>query len=297
MNFIAGGVSLGLMIKVIGMLREWLKEKKDDKLKTCERLEGYLQEHSRDLVNEVLKKWFEPKSKESFIYTARQYRYDTPLANAYFEPHFRSRIENPSEPYYLKYADQAIQHLGKKEYVDVWAIWLECKRLVKNHLEKVVKIWEDIEKKLLTDVPAQFTEWDDRGISPSACYILGSTVLEIYREAEHLSRTGKFEETFFKRDDTEKGYFRVGTGTLYAKSSDESLGNEFISVAHSIIKDGRLHEQLKTLDAEQEKIACLVKKAKQAFDKIVDNFEKGHINLKGTCGRCNDWYNELIRLS
>ena len=297
MNFIAGGVSLGLMIEVIGILRDLLKEKKDDKLKTCEKLDGHLQEHSRDLVNEVLKKWFEPTSKESFVHNTRQYCYDTPLANACYEPHFRSRIEDPVEPYHLKYANQAVQHLGTKEYVDVWAIWLECKRLVKNHLEKVVKIWEDIEKKLLANVPVQFTEWDARGISPSACYILDYTVWEIYREAVYLSRTGKFEETTFKRDDNEKGYFRVGTGTLYAKSSGESLGNEFISVAHSIIKDKRLHVQLKTLDAEKEKIACLVKKVEQAFDKIVDDFEKGHINLKGTCWRCNDWYNELIRLS
>jgi len=297
MNFIAGGFSLGLVIEGIGMLREWLKERKEEKVKTREKLEGYLQEHSRDVVNEVLKKWFEPEFTFSPI--VRECSYETPLVKAYYKPHLKSRVEEPSEPHHLKYVDQAIEHLRGNEYAAVWAIWLECKRLVKSHLEKVMKIWESIEEKLIANLHEKFTEWNGRGKIPPTCFLLENTVWEIYREAENFKATGKFEETSFNKDtekdyDTGKDCFRVGKATLYARSSDESLVDEFINSVCGIVTDQNLVEQMKLLDAEKMVIDGNVEKFRQALDKIVDDFEKGHINLRGTCWRCKSWYNELL---
>jgi hypothetical protein len=294
MNFIAGGFSLGLVIEAVGMLREWLKERKEEKLKRREILEGYLEEHSRDLVNEVLKRWFE-KPESAFSMIVGENCYDTPLAKACYEPRFQSTVEKPSEPHNLKYVDQAIQHLHAKEYSDAWAIWIECKRLVKEHLEKIVKMWESIEEKLISNIPAKFTEWNAKGTSPPDCYILGNTVWEIYREAEYFKATGRFEETSFKKE-KEKDYFRVGMATLYAKSPDESLIEEFKKIVCGFVTDQSLLEQLKLLDVEKKVIDDLVEKFSQTLDKIVDDFEKGHINLKGTCQRCKLWYDELVSL-
>jgi len=273
----------------------FIGQRAENRREKIKKLEGFLEGHSKDLVDEVLKKWFEPKSTISI--DANGCSYSIPLASIYYEPHSKSRVNEPSEPLHLNYANQAIQHLEAKDYADAWDIWLEYKRLAKSHLGKVLKVWESIEEKLATNLPKKFTEWNARGISPPYCYILDYAVWEIFREAEHLSRTGEFEETSFKKDDSEKNYFRVGMATLYAKSSDESSGNEFIRVARSIITDKSLLEQLKLLDAEKEKIDSLVEKFKQALNKIIDDFEKGHINLKGTCGRCEDWYSKLIHLS
>jgi len=289
MNFIAGGVSLGLIIEVIGMLREWLKERKDAKLKACERLEAYLLEHSRDLVNGVLKKWFE----HDFTFLSPECSYDTSLARAYYKPHLECRIEEPSEPYRLgkNLVEQTVEHLRAKEYAEIWNIWLECKRLVKTHLEKVVKMWESIEEKLVTNIPKEFMEWNARGVNPPTCFLLENTVWEIYREAELFKATGKFEETSFKKD-TEKDYFRVGTSTLYARSPDESLIDEFIDIVCGIVTDQSLIERLKMRDAEKQAIDNSVEKYRQAIDKVVDDFDKGHINLKGICRRCESWYDE-----
>jgi hypothetical protein len=155
---IAGGISLGGVIQIISMFREWVKEKKEEKTKTCEKLEGYLQEHSEILVNEVLRKWFEAPT--TFPAIVSKNCYNTPLTEACYEPHFKSAVGKPHEPYHLRYIDQAVQHL--KEYTDTWDLWLLCKRSVGEHLEKVVKIWENIEKKLVASIPAKFVEWKRR---------------------------------------------------------------------------------------------------------------------------------------
>jgi hypothetical protein len=295
-NFIAvmaaGGSSLGLVIKGIDIIIERLKERKAERAKKREKLEGYLQDHYRDLVI-VISKWFAPELTFEFLVPGGKF-YSTPLAKAYYEPHFKSNIEKPNEPN-LKYIDQAIQHLQAKEYADVWAIWLECKRLTESNLEKVVKIWENIEKKLVGSLQAKFTEWDARGVNPPNCYILDNTVWEIYRECENFKRTGKLEDTSFKKY-LEKDSFRIGTATLFAISLDESLADEFIYVAHSIIRSENILVQNKSLEAEKKLIDNLVEKFRQALDKIVDDFEKGHIDLKGTCKRCKSWHDQLASL-
>ncbi len=34
----------------------------------------------------------------------------------------------------------------------------------------------------------------------------------------------------------------------------------------------------------------------QEFDRIIDDFENGHINLRGTCNRCKSWQDEIETL-
>lgn len=286
-NFDNSFLRISIGRRIAFFIGEKRKEKRDKRRK----LEGYLEKHSADLVNEVLRKWFDSESVDIAI-MGDGYCYSTPLANAYYEPRFKSRIMKPREPQ-GKIASQAIEHL--KEYPDEWALLDECKSLTESHLKNVVKLWESIEKKLVTSIPARFTEWNARGVAPPYCYILENTVREIYREAELFVATGKFEETLFKKN-TEKDYFRVGMATLYAKSSDESLVDEFISIVCGIVTDSSLAEQLKLLDAEKKAIGDLVEKFRRALDKITDDFEKGHINLKGICWRCKPWYDELASL-
>ena len=289
MNFIVGGLSFGVVVQVIGMLRELMKERKAEKVKRRGILEGYLQEHSRDLVNEVLKNWFDSKSVD-IAFVDGGYCYSTPLANVYYEPHFKSRKMKPKEPQ-GKIASQAIEHL--KEYPNEWALWNECKSLTESHLKNVVKMWESIEQRLTSKIPKAFVEWNAKGVAPPTCYILCNAVWAIYQEAEYL-RTGTLLGIF--KIDPEKDYFRVGVATMYAKSPDKKLSKKFVDIAHAIVKDHDLFEQLKSLDTEKQKLKERVAEFKQALDRIIDDFEKGHINLKGTCWRCKPWHNELAFL-
>lgn len=265
---------------LIFLLREGRREKRERRRE----LEGYLENHSGVLVNEVLKKWFESKAADITIVGAREFAYSTPLAKAYYKPHFKSRIQEPTEPQ-LKYVDQAIEHL--KYYADVWNRWLDCKNLVKNHLEKAVKMWESIEETLVRNIPTKFIGWDAKGTIPSTCYILDNTVWEIYTEARYFTASGKLLGVF--KIIPEKDYFRVGVATLYAKSSDEGLLNEFTNIVDAIIRDESLLEQLKSLNEERNLIEGDVKDFQVALDKIIDDFENGHINLEGSCWRCKPW--------
>ena len=293
-NFIVGGLSFGAVVGVvfqaIGMLREWMKERKAEKVKRRGILEGYLQEHSRDLVNEVLKNWFDSKSVD-IAFVDGGYCYSTPLANVYYEPHFKSRIMKPKEPQ-GKLASQTMEHL--KEYPDEWALWNECKSLTESHLKNVVKMWESIEQRLTSKIPKAFVKWDARGVAPLTGYIPYYTVWAIHGEAKCFMRTGKLSGIF--KIYPEKDYFRVGVATMYAKSPNEKLLKKFVDIVHVIAKDHDLLEQLKLLDTERENIEERVREFKRALDGIVDDFEKGHINLKGTCWRCKPWHNELASL-
>lgn len=94
----------------------------------------------------------------------------------------------------------------------------------------------------------------------------------------------------------EQGFFRVGSGELYAKSSDESFADEFIKIVYEIAKDKTLIEQLKLLDAEKIIIDDKIEKFKQGLHDIIDDFGMGHYILKGTCSRCKLWVDELISL-
>lgn len=289
-NFVAGGLSLGVVIEVIGMIREWRREKKEEKAKKIVELEQYLKEHSKDL-NGVLKKWFERESTNGAF--SHETYYSTPLADAYYEPHGKSQIKGDSEPS-LEYVDQVIDHL-KHGYRDYWNMWTDCKNRVNNHLKNVVKTWETIEKKLVTNIPKEFVEWDGKRTSPATCYILRYTVGKIYKDAQHFQRFKKFDESLLKPV-REKNYFKISTATFHAISPNESLSNKFSNIMCKIIADQDITELLESLDRENEGIKSDFEKFKGVLNTVVDDFEKGHINLKGTCSRCKPWHDELLSL-
>lgn len=291
-SFIVGGLSLGLVIEMGGFLREWFKERKEENSKRCEILEGYLRDHSKDLVNDVFKKWFEPSLAVRLMGRDLPIIAQTSLEEAHYETHSKSRIEDYIELYNLEYNKQAIEHI--KEY-NIWSIWLECENLSKTYLEKAIKIAEGIEKKVsATTIQEKFNEWDGNGTNPPTCYILRNTVYAIYQEANRFMIRGEFYGLFKK--EPEQGFFSVGSGQLYAKSSDESFADEFIKIVYEIAKDKTLIEQLKLLDAEKKIIDNKVEKFKQGLRDIIDDFGMGHYILKGTCSRCNLWVDELISL-
>jgi len=272
------------------MIREWRREKKEEKAKKIVELEQYLKEHSKDL-NGVLKKWFERESTSGAF--SHETYYSTPLADAYYEPHGKSQIKGDSEPS-LEYVDQVIDHL-KHGYRDYWNMWTDCKNRVNNHLKNVVKTWETIEKKLVTNIPKEFVEWDGKRTSPATCYVLENVVWKIYNEAKYLQRTKKFDDSSLEPV-KEKGYYKIGRGLFCVKSPDKSVINEFKNIMCKIITNQYLIEQLGLLDAEKKEIESNVEKINNALNKIIDDFEKGHINLKGTCSRCKPWHDELLSL-
>lgn len=302
-EMIIGVVSAAIIFYLLFKRQIRIQKAEDMKTERCKELEGYLREHSENLVNDVLRNWFDLKTS---LHTVLQDLYivaETPLAKVIYELP-KSRIIPSIELYYLK-SDiwhQAVSHLRADEYTiedtQFMDFWLKCETLSDSHLNKNVKVLESIEKKvLLTSIPKKFAKWDGKGASPPACYILDNTVYWIYQEAKRYMNSGEFTNFFKKDTETERGYIRVGYAVLCAKSPNEGLADEFIETVYGIAKDKTLTDELKALDIEKKKfVDDKVGEFKQELHKIIDNFEKGHYILKGTCGRCKRWVDELKSL-
>ncbi|HEY9207297.1 MAG TPA: hypothetical protein VIO58_15410 [Candidatus Methanoperedens sp.] len=61
-SFVIGGLSLGLVVEVVGILREIFKEHREERAKKREKLEGYIHEHNKKLVDVYIKPWYEDKT-------------------------------------------------------------------------------------------------------------------------------------------------------------------------------------------------------------------------------------------
>lgn len=58
-NFVITGLSVGVLIEMGGFLRELYKERREERAKGHEKVEGYLHEHNQKLIDTVIKPWYE----------------------------------------------------------------------------------------------------------------------------------------------------------------------------------------------------------------------------------------------
>lgn len=255
----------------------WHTKLEQERDKRCEELKGYIREHSQDLVNEVFNKWF-----------------NHPLE---YKPYFERRNSKNEESKELideKYKGMVIEHLQDKEYLSVRKAWESRTNSKKDYSTKTAKLWEDIKQKVKENIPAEFIKWDEIGTRPSTCYVLDSTVSVIIQEANNVRHQGKLQGFFMK---VNKGtYFQVGNAVFHAQSTDEELVDKFIRVVNSLAEDNSIAVQVKLVDDELEKLMKQDKEFKDELMTIIDDVERGHYILKGSCRRCKSWVNELLSL-
>ena len=265
---------LGVLFGILGAVKifDWF-------FKERSKLERYVQEDSFDLVNEVLMKWFIP-SPDIHIALPDSYIIQTPLHVIIYRAHSRSEeldyIDLCIEKNLLKYSCQAKDHL--KEYSKSHA-WVECERISHEYLNDVVEIYKTIEDKIIENIPVGFTEEHNY-------YILDKTVDAIYRESKRFAEKGWFYDLF--KIVSEDGCFKVvdSDSIPYAVSSEEHLVNEFKELVYIVAKDPINVARIKQLiDIEKQN----VNRFKNILNKIKDDVERGHVNLKGSCKRCKSW--------
>jgi hypothetical protein len=252
------------------------------------RSRSYLDEHSRELVDEVLKKWFHPGADAMRNIRPGTYIIDqTPLELVVSIPNGRYCFQCRTESYIsfciehslLKYCDEAWEHL--REYSNSKE-WIECEMLSEHYSKGVISACRYIE----LDVQlAQLINCDkERGAQN--CYVLDKTVDAIYREAKRYEKRGRFytivrktfEDGLFKAVDSDSEFF--------ARSLTEPPIDAFIRDVYTIAKDPSLIERMKTLRTEKE---IMLNKFRKMFNNIIDDVERGHINLKGSCKCCKPW--------
>ncbi len=294
-------VIIGVVVILIGWLlldrkrekREEETEKREkleqEKVKNAKILEIKLKNHFNHLIETVIEKWM--------IYNkyakAEYFRYQTPLAVAYYQPHFKSTKDPPldksmKEPRLepsLKYIDQVIEHLETEEYSHIRDAWRESKRITNQLLDININIWESIEKKVTANIPTKFVEGTQ---GQPTYYILNLTVQTIYREAEYFIRTGTEVKTYKKCP--VGNYFEVWTRDLLARSPEESLIDDFTKTIDSIVTDENIIDLLKTRNKERENFDKQFKIFRDGLDKITEDFKLRDINIKGTCSECKSWF-------
>ena len=77
---------------------------------------------------------------------------------------------------------------------------------------------------------------------------------------------------------------------LYELKEIKKLLKEIVD---GIITSGELIGQIKLCMEEDKRRKEKTDQFFQEFGRIIDDFENGHINLKGFCSRCKPWHDEL----
>ena len=265
-----------------------------------EKLEGYLTEHSKNLVEGPIKNWYECNHTRST--TPECVTEGIGLIIAIQRPHTKSEIINREEldsgygPYTPKHANLVIEHL-RSGYTNNVDTWLECRNIIRSYLEKKFNIFEVIEEKLVSKIPESFKEYNDKIGEKGPWYLLPLSVREIYETIQHFITSGELYKLIIHKDsDLFKIRFKYSDksmGTNIAMTTDENLASQFKEIVDGIITSGDLIGQIKLCMEEDKRRKEKTDQFFQEFGRIIDDFKNGHINLKGFCSRCKPWHDEL----
>lgn len=248
--------------------------------KTTERL----REHSQTLIDEAEKTWF---VEREVYHDYSEMPYGLVFFIANYEPHGKSEIAT-NRP---KHVAQIEDHLASG-YRELHANYIEDKKAVKEHLERIVHFWEELERTVSSKVAERcptIIEWDShRKTRQLETFDLKLTVNLVYLELLSLvlyeRKFGYFKEPL--PTVTEQGeYFVVGQGDCL-RSADRGVALIFLAAINEIINDKTLQDSVKGLEDDKKKVYTRLDDFKKGFEQIEDDFEHGYENLKGSCPRC-----------
>ncbi len=291
-----------LMFEITGVIAvfEWFRRldnnyirKERERNKRREELNGSLNRHSGELINEVLRKWFAPNKNIHNVltdsYIVAQTPTDVIIYRLCFKSEVKKYIDLCIEKRLLKYSDEAKEHL--KVYSKSIE-WINYEELSNKCFKDVIEICNSIEKKVITNIPSDFTECSKEINIPNNGYILDKTVNAIYRNAVRITERGHPFRLFKKV--SEHDCFKVvdSDSRLYVQSIDEGLIDKFMNLVDKIAIDTAKTEE-KRIGLFKSRNERMRNEFQNIIDKIIDDFERENRLLKGTCRRCKVWYDEL----
>ncbi len=236
-----------------------------------------LLEHSGVLINEGKTSWFQGRGTGSF-----GLNYEMTLGTVTYQPH-RSSTTRFAEP---KHHDQIIEHL-QQGYPQEYALFQEAQKASADHLEKVISFWNDVEDRVMREISSRcstLTEWNMRGTLPMNAFALGPIVSQIYNEIAFYVSQGNPQNSFniSRTSDHDKNFFSLSFGS--AQSLERSGMEELSKIAYEA-RDN-FSDKFRALEAIRVDVDRKVNSFKESFETIVDDFEYGHIGLRGRCSRC-----------
>lgn len=242
-----------------------------------------LREHSQTLIKEARETWF----IERDIYHAySEMPFKLVFFVAEYGTHGRSEIKDRLPEHVL----QVEAHL-KSGYPSPEGDYLEATRVAKAHLQKVIKLWEQIEEvvsKKVGELCPRVKEWDSsRNIRPMDTFDLKRTVNLLYLDILFVVNHEKPFGYFKAPRETTSGpfhYYDVGEGAFQSTALEDA--SNFTYLMNEMIQDTNLQELVRTQEKDKAIVYEKIDPLKRGFEQIEDDFTHGFQILKGTCPRC-----------
>lgn len=247
-------------------------EKQDDKRKL-------LLEHSGLLINEAKSAWTQDR-RPGMV----GLNYVMEFGTATYEPHGGSMNRLVEPPHFAQLSEH-LQH----GYPKLYALMQDVRVATAGQNEKVIAFWNGIEQSVLKEISTRcptLAEWNMRGTMPMNSFAIRPIVAMIYDELEFYQSQGSYRNSFMitPTSGQEGNFFSLAQNGSTAQSLERSPIEQMSKIAYGIRNDSL--ETFLRIEANRDDVEKKVSSFKQAFSIVVDDFEYGHICLKGTCSRC-----------
>ncbi len=236
-----------------------------------------LLEHSGVLIGEAKSSWFQGRGTGMF-----GLNYEMTLGTVTYQPHGGSTTRF-AEP---KHFEQILEHL-QQGYPQEYALLQEAQKATAKHLAKVITLWNELEERVMAEISSRcstMTEWNQRGTMPMNAFALGPIVSQIYNEILFYASQGNPQNSFniSPTSSHDEDFFSFSFGS--AQSLERSALEELSRIAYETRDDSL--GKFRAIEADRVDVDKKVKSFKESFDTIADDFEYGHIGLRGRCSRC-----------
>jgi len=251
------------------------------------KLENNLRTHYHQLLKEIYEKWFERPTPSVDIGVITEYPIS--LAKIIFVDG-NITIKELEEPFHQnkRLVEEAIEHL--RCYPEVWSLWSDAKKQVKQNLKVVDKLWRDLIRSLterLSTCCPQLVEWHGRGAIPDDYYSLRITFSWLWLCVQNNRELNEVIVT--QHDD----YFLVKD---FARSLNKTTMEAFTKAIRELATDSVVQKKMKTITAQKTRIEDNIEKFQDSLEIIVDNVKRRDKRLKCNCSTCKPWIDELTAL-
>jgi len=278
---------IGVGTTVIGLMYElYERSEKSRSSDRAKELRRRVRRHHCQLIDEIYEKWFDrptPSIDVGDIVT--EYNIESTAKVIY-----RNRgitVVEPTEPWHenKRIVDEATEHL--KCYAEAWSLWTNTKADIKQNLDNVEKLWDDLEKKLVkrlsVDCP-HLIEWHGYGQMPENYYSLRLTFSSLWFHVE----TNRFP--LDPKIRAEGSHFIVSD---LARSVTKDTIERFVRVIGDLATDPLVQQRMNEISSQKATVEANLTNFRNALSVIADDVKRRNRGLKCRCPTCESWLDEL----
>lgn len=260
----------------------------------CKELENRLKKHYENDLLPIIREWFKP----AFLATRmKNHTMDYSLLSGriYYYPQNKSVVSQISEPMHFpkNTVEEVVKHLTEG-YPEYWKKWCTLKDNANNHLNRIVKVWEEIEDRVKVKAKELgLAEWNGKKLNPPSNYYHADILVGIiWSDPEHYQIQKKHLWDEYDIHSDEKGGFEFGGTWAHSQKREileklkQYLTNESDRISGA---QKNLGEHKSKLEKEGTNLGNFLKE-------IEDDLMRRYIRIRSFCPTCKGWLDELTEL-